>query len=277
MRWLILTFGGWLVTLGCNPQVPAKPQLLPDHYYTPSIAASAGLTLSAPTIPSPTPPSPAPAGKCDNCNGTGRLGDGTVSVSCPVCGGDGIVSEPPKEPPPSASRPAVPQVKATAEVSIDWVRPEDNPLALSARTGKPLWIHCTDLSGSCRVCEHLERQVFTNPQIIQASKDYICVRVPWDHPWRPALSRGEARPIDCFSTADDWKSMSRSYCPTTVQGYLKVFQSHKEKPNAQDKTAAVSSRVQSRVSYVRYRTESVSDKLARREARRSQLLANFCP
>jgi len=26
---------------------------------------------------------------CENCNGTGKLGDGTVSVECPVCDGTG--------------------------------------------------------------------------------------------------------------------------------------------------------------------------------------------
>ena len=26
---------------------------------------------------------------CENCSGTGRLGDGTVSVECPVCKGTG--------------------------------------------------------------------------------------------------------------------------------------------------------------------------------------------
>lgn len=35
-------------------------------------------------------PKPSPVGdKCDNCGGTGRLGDGTVSVKCPVCDGTG--------------------------------------------------------------------------------------------------------------------------------------------------------------------------------------------
>lgn len=43
--------------------------------------------------PAPTPgPAPAPSGQCENCNGTGRLGDGTISLPCPVCGGDGIKS-----------------------------------------------------------------------------------------------------------------------------------------------------------------------------------------
>ena len=28
-------------------------------------------------------------GECENCGGTGRLGDGTISVECPVCDGTG--------------------------------------------------------------------------------------------------------------------------------------------------------------------------------------------
>jgi hypothetical protein len=40
----------------------------------------------------PPAPAPAPSGKCTNCNGTGKLGDGTISVPCPVCGGDGLTA-----------------------------------------------------------------------------------------------------------------------------------------------------------------------------------------
>lgn len=36
----------------------------------------------------PTPP-PAPSGKCDNCNGTGIIGDGRVKIQCPECKGTG--------------------------------------------------------------------------------------------------------------------------------------------------------------------------------------------
>lgn len=28
--------------------------------------------------------------KCDNCNGTGKIGDGRIVHDCPVCGGDGV-------------------------------------------------------------------------------------------------------------------------------------------------------------------------------------------
>lgn len=43
--------------------------------------------------PSPTP-TPGPK-KCDNCGGTGKVGDGTISVTCPVCDGKGVTTGPP--------------------------------------------------------------------------------------------------------------------------------------------------------------------------------------
>jgi hypothetical protein len=42
-------------------------------------------------VPGPKPePGPQPGGQCENCNGTGKVGDGRVFVPCPKCGGDGI-------------------------------------------------------------------------------------------------------------------------------------------------------------------------------------------
>lgn len=58
----------------------------------------ATVSLDAPPMPTPSPaptpnpapkPSPGPK-KCENCNGTGKVGDGRVFVPCPVCGGDGV-------------------------------------------------------------------------------------------------------------------------------------------------------------------------------------------
>jgi DnaJ-class molecular chaperone len=34
------------------------------------------------------PPTPA-SDKCDNCGGTGKLGDGRIEVKCPACDGTG--------------------------------------------------------------------------------------------------------------------------------------------------------------------------------------------
>lgn len=53
--------------------------------YLPAIAIAIATAPATPDIPTP----PAPSGECTNCNGTGKLGDGTVFVDCPVCGGDG--------------------------------------------------------------------------------------------------------------------------------------------------------------------------------------------
>ena len=33
--------------------------------------------------------SPAPAGRCENCRGAGKIGDGKVFVVCPICKGTG--------------------------------------------------------------------------------------------------------------------------------------------------------------------------------------------
>ena len=55
-------------------------------------AADAAVQAAIATLEtSPTPgPSPIPKpGICANCNGTGKLGDGTVSVTCPACDGTG--------------------------------------------------------------------------------------------------------------------------------------------------------------------------------------------
>ena len=58
-----------------------------------------------------------PAGDvCSNCKGTGKLGDGTVSVRCPVCDGTGK-----KKPtaPPAKPTPLTPPVQKTERSALD--------------------------------------------------------------------------------------------------------------------------------------------------------------
>lgn len=52
----------------------------------------------------------APDDRCENCQGTGRLGDGRVETTCPECGGTGkktrsdrAVPAPGPDPPPAAN------------------------------------------------------------------------------------------------------------------------------------------------------------------------------
>ena len=75
--------------------------------------AYAVVTVAAAPAPSPSP-SPTPAtDACPECNGTGKLGDGTVFVTCPDCNGTGkkTAAEPTEPPPlvPIKTPPAVSQ------------------------------------------------------------------------------------------------------------------------------------------------------------------------
>ena len=60
-----------------------------DHEWVGVIEAVAGtVVLKAGAAPS--------SDVCDNCGGTGKLGDGTVSVKCPICDGTGKPTAPTK-------------------------------------------------------------------------------------------------------------------------------------------------------------------------------------
>jgi hypothetical protein len=93
-----------LLVAGCRPAPPPPPDLRPW------IAVTGVYSLMAPAI-APLPPAPAPGAPCENCRGTGKVGDGTVFETCSVCGGTGVT--PSKA--PAAPLPPVP----TAGVSVD--------------------------------------------------------------------------------------------------------------------------------------------------------------
>lgn len=133
----------------------------------------------APTPPSPQPtpnPTPTPAGQCENCHGTGRLGDGTVSVTCPVCNGTGrkvgavaAAANPPapapaaaaftaKSPPLTIVHPQAPAlggrwVADCANGRCSAIRWEPDPTSRPARYGTPpaaeYQMDCS--SGSCQM------------------------------------------------------------------------------------------------------------------------------
>lgn len=75
-----------LLLAGCS-----TPSVQPIDF-VPIISVAVGVADSTSTTPEP---APTPKGECENCGGTGKVGDGTVFVPCAVCGGDGkIESEP---------------------------------------------------------------------------------------------------------------------------------------------------------------------------------------
>ena len=64
-----------LATVGCVASLPADPGISADLA---TEAARMVLVLRQGLPPAPAPPA---AGECDNCNGTGKIGDGKVFVS----------------------------------------------------------------------------------------------------------------------------------------------------------------------------------------------------
>lgn len=80
MRWLVPFL---IVGAGCVLTLPAD-----DRTITADIAneaAYATVKARQEMHPSPTPDSD----DCENCNGTGKVGDGRIMNTCQVCGGTG--------------------------------------------------------------------------------------------------------------------------------------------------------------------------------------------
>lgn len=79
MRWVVPFV---VVLIGC---VATLPQ---DHGVSADMAcetARAVVQMRKQIHPTPTPSSD----ECDNCNGTGKIGDGRIVLECPVCKGTG--------------------------------------------------------------------------------------------------------------------------------------------------------------------------------------------
>ena len=81
-RWTLMFLA---LATGCVAALPT------DQTITADLACEAArmvATLRQGMPPTPVPPQP---GKCQNCNGTGKIGDGRIVISCSECGGDGVV------------------------------------------------------------------------------------------------------------------------------------------------------------------------------------------
>jgi len=77
MRW-ILPFV--VVLVGCVATLPGDDSLTAD------IAAETARMVVQ--LRQQIPPTPA-SDKCENCDGTGKLGDGRIVTVCPICKGTG--------------------------------------------------------------------------------------------------------------------------------------------------------------------------------------------
>lgn len=79
MRWL-LCFA--VVFMGCVASIPS------DHGLSADLACEASRAVVQ--MRQGMPPTPKPVDdRCENCDGTGTLGDGRITRQCPVCKGTG--------------------------------------------------------------------------------------------------------------------------------------------------------------------------------------------
>jgi len=79
MRWIVCLLA---VFVGCVIALPS------DHRLSADMAAETArlvVQMRNEIKPTPTPDS----GLCENCNGTGKVGDGKIMNKCQVCGGTG--------------------------------------------------------------------------------------------------------------------------------------------------------------------------------------------
>lgn len=81
MRYLLACL---VVFAGCVASIPADNSVSADL-----AAETARMIVQMRREPAPSPTPPKPGGKCANCLGTGKIGDGRIVVDCPVCKGTG--------------------------------------------------------------------------------------------------------------------------------------------------------------------------------------------
>ncbi len=84
MRWLVVFV---IASIGCVASLPTGPGISADL----AVETARMVIASRAAPPAPTPD----AGKCSNCNGTGKVrsGDGIEVFTCPECNGTGKPSK----------------------------------------------------------------------------------------------------------------------------------------------------------------------------------------
>lgn len=85
MRFLSLCL---VLLSGCVLSSPADPTITADL-----ACEGARLAITYRLKPPSPSPAPAPSGQCENCNGTGKIGDGRIVMTCPECRGTGKIAK----------------------------------------------------------------------------------------------------------------------------------------------------------------------------------------
>lgn len=169
------------------------------------------LSVTAPKPPGPAPV-PAPSNVCDNCNGKGKLGDGTVMVTCPVCNGTGKKT--------TTAAPAIPIQPAIKQVSKPAAVPKGSspkyPIRGSWWTGCPDWQHLA--TGEHRgKFDPTWLKGLSNAELQSLHSDDHEGKVKWDHVVRGAgvpMTVVPAKPATATPTVT--KTRTSGGCPGGV-------------------------------------------------------------
>lgn len=149
------------------------------------LAGIAIVAASASVAPAPQPPTPS-GDACDNCNGSGKVGDGTVFVTCPVCDGTG------KKTTANPPRPCESQAAAMGKCPCGCAD-------CTCGTGEPCGCSCPN----CTCPKAL------NPAVVAAAKvppNFAHENVKWDATNRVYLSADGK--FQCPPGKDDWQPVA---------------------------------------------------------------------
>ncbi|MEM9659548.1 MAG: thioredoxin fold domain-containing protein [Planctomycetota bacterium] len=113
------------------------------------------------------------------------------------------------------------QVFVTESPRVAWT-PYDEARQLAAETGKLTVVHVTKPQG-CRPCDLMKKQVFTERQVVEASRNVIMVKVNGESPFDGDRTFAEALnvrnyPADVF-IASTWTVIGRSPSAVDAEFY----------------------------------------------------------
>ena len=126
-----------ILIAGCSPQ--------PQEDLRPWLATSGMYSLMSPS-PAPLPPAPTPGAKCENCRGTGVVGDKVTGITCPICGGTGVAPAKAPREAEAASRAPVPTAGVPAPPPAHFAAP--GAVTVGTDGGPTFRVVCED--GVCR-------------------------------------------------------------------------------------------------------------------------------
>ena len=147
--------------------------------------------------------------ECDNCNGTGQIGDGRTMMKCLECDGTGRRTNGSGQEATGGSTDTVP-----GAADFSWTEFEE------ARTlGVPTLVYVGGPPG-CAPCART-KAAMEDPRVQHVMGEYVCVRLPYS-----AAPTWDVKANSFILVDEDWiiPAGGRASCPTTSGELLDFFE-----------------------------------------------------